>query len=117
MSKEAAETFGGLTKDDVWGEYNDQHEKISAGMIVARGLPESMDAKEVKKIVEKTGYPTKCPIVGDILGYKSVSVVCDKKDQQAVEYWLEYVHGGNCVVGSAELKDDKVMLRSDYMCW
>ncbi len=112
------EIFEGLTKDDVWGKYcMKTHKKLSAGMIVARGIPYKPNSPEGKDLIKKTGLPAKCPIIGDVLGYKSVSVVCEAKDQQAVEYWLEYVHGGGCVEGTAKLEDDKIMIRSNYMCW
>lgn len=88
------EVFGGLTKENVWGDYT----KGTKGMIVAR-------SKE------------RCPIFKDILPYKSVTVVCDEAQCGPVEYWLSHVHGGNCVSKTKELPDGKIALRSDYQCW
>lgn len=88
-----------LSKEDVWGKWhNESHVKISNGMIVARG------------------YET-CPVFNDIVPCKSVTVICDKEQESDVTYWLEYVHGGNCISESKILDDGKIALRSDYMCW
>jgi len=88
-----------LTKNDVWGTYDtDTNKCISKGMIVAK-------TNEV------------CPIFGDIVPYKSVTVVCDKEQCGEVAYWLSYVHGGDCISQSKELEDGKVAYRSNYMCW
>ena len=120
------EAYQGIYMKDVWGESTGvgdprgTHVKLSNGMLVARGLPyeeNSPEAKAVYKNSPELALPQRCPYVNDILPYKSVSVVCDKKDQQAVEYWLEYVHGSECVSGTAELPDGKLLIRSNYMCW
>jgi len=88
-----------LTKEDVWGKYDTKnYKKISDGMIVAQ-------AKE------------KCPIFKDNLPYKSVTVVCKEKQQREVEYWLEYVHGGECVSKTKKIGFSRVAIRSNYMCW
>ena len=86
-----------ITMDDVWGKYVGV-KLISNGMIVAR-------SDEI------------CPIWKDKLPYKSVTVVCKKKDEDEVIYWLEYVHGADCVSRRKELPKGKVALRSNYMCW
>lgn len=83
-----------LTKDDVWGSAADNY----TGMIVARS-------------------ESKCPIFKDKVPYKSVTVVCDIAQQGEVEYWLEYVHGGNCVCKTKKLPENKIAIRSDYQCW
>lgn len=87
-----------LTKEDVWGKFDEKTGKrASDGMIVAR--------------------PTeKCPIFGDILPFKSVTVVCDEDQYEDVEYWLTYVHGGGCIVREKEV-DGKIAIRSEYQCW
>lgn len=88
-----------LTKEDVWGVFDPNNDKlISNGMIVAKSY-------EV------------CPIFGDVLPYKSVTVICDEEQCEEVIHWLIYVHGGNCVSYRKELKDGKVAFRSNYMCW
>ena len=87
-----------LTKEDVWGEYDDDYRMINPGMIVAR----SGDT---------------CPIFGDEVPYKSVTVVCLPEQEADVTYWLEHVHGSDCLNGRANLKSGRIALRSDYMCW
>lgn len=86
-----------LTQEDVWGKF-ENHTKVSDGMIVARS-------------------DDKCPYFGDVVPYKSVTVVCDMKDFNQVTYWLEYVHGGDCVTYTKELPKGKIAIRSDYQCW
>jgi hypothetical protein len=63
-----------------------------------------------------------CPIWGDKLPYKSVTVVIPELMlhdglQHQVEYWLEYVHGGGSVSRRRSLPDGTVAIRSDYMAW
>jgi len=88
-----------LTKEDVWGKYDeDTHECVSKGMIVAR-------TDEI------------CPIFGDKVPYKSVTVVCAEGQYDEVVEWLIYVHGGDCISQMKELGGGKVALRSDYKCW
>lgn len=88
-----------LTKDDVWGTMNPEtFESTSEGMI----------------IVKSEG---RCPVWKDKLPYKSVTVVCDKAQEDEVSYWLQYVHGGNSISKRKVLAGDKVALRSNYMCW
>jgi hypothetical protein len=98
-----------LTKDDVFGHYDEKlMKRTSEGMVVCCGY---LDAK--------TLHPkkTRCPIFKDFIPYKSVTVVCKAEQEQEVIYWLEYVHGGNSVSGRKELKDGRIALRSDYQCW
>ena len=85
---------GGLTKEDVWGDY----EKDTKGMIVAK--------------TDET-----CPVFKDKLPYKSVTVICDVDQEDAVTYWLSFVHGGDCVQDIKKLKGNKLGIRSDYQCW
>ena len=88
-----------LHKDDVWGAYDiEKNKRISDGMIVARS-------------------EEKCPIFKNIVPCKSVTVVCNVDQEDEVEYWLSYVHGGDNISDRKELKGGKVALRSDYMCW
>jgi len=100
-----------LTMDEVLG--NNGHK----GLVVARGLP-SMSKKEMDAL-KKEGYnhPTRCPIWGDTLPYKSLTVVCEEKDYEAVDYWLGYIHGGENISGCEKQKDGKIAMRSNYMCW
>lgn len=87
------------TKDDVWGEFDPvTFEKLSEGMVVARS--------------EQT-----CPHFGDVIPYKSVTVVCQIEQEEDVHYWLEYVHGANAVSMRKPLPDNQVAIRSDYQCW
>ena len=91
-----------LTKEDVWGEYDRETLKeITKGMVVA----ESGDI---------------CPIFGDKVSSKSVTVICNENQlygNKGVEYWLEYVHGSGCIQKTMEIGSDKVAIRSDYMAW
>jgi len=82
-----------LTKEDVWGKY-----KESKGMIIAK-------ADDV------------CPIWGDVIPFKSVTVKCRPEQMEEVIYWLEYVHGGDSITKSKTLDDGTIALRSDYQCW
>lgn len=111
---------GKLTQEDVWGSVDlKTGEQVSKGMIVARGLP-SVDAtftQERKDSIIAKGYPSVCPVWGDELPYKSVTVICHENQVGHVSYWLEYVHGAGCVVDVKELADGRVALRSDYQCW
>jgi hypothetical protein len=86
-----------LTKEDVWGKYDDKAHKLSNGMIIARG-------------------EEKCPIFKDKLPYKSVTVVCKPEEEEEVCYWLDYVHGGG-ISKRKVLEDGKIAIRSNYMCW
>ena len=87
-----------LNKDDVWGAYNvETRQRISDGMIVAR-------SEEI------------CPIFGDKVPNKSVTVVCNQKQYDEVVYWLAYVHGGEASRDRL-LEDGRIALRSDYQCW
>lgn len=88
-----------LTKEDVWGVFDmEKMERTSEGMIVARH-------KDI------------CPIFKDEVPYKSVTVVCPKKRYDEVVYWLEYVHGADCVTMIEELDDLRIAIRSEYQCW
>ena len=88
-----------LTQEDVWGEFDIyKGKRISNGMVVAR-------------------YKDICPIFNDEVPYKSVTVVCPKSQYDEVVYWLEYVHGGDCVSITKELDDLRIAIRSDYQCW
>lgn len=88
-----------VTEDDVWGKLNeDRTKRLSHGMIKARS-------------------GEKCPFFNDILKYKEVTVVCKKEDFEAVEYWLEYVHGAGCVSKKTEINSKELAVRSSYMAW
>jgi len=86
-----------ITKEDVWGKYDDvNHKIIDEGMVVAR--------------------QGKCPIFGDELPYKSVTLVCTDDQLYDVLYWIDYVHGANSVSKILTM-DDGIAIRSDYMAW
>lgn len=90
-----------VQKDDVFGVFClETYTRKSEGMMVARG----------------GGEPTICPIFGDEIPYKSVTVVCDPEQVEEVAYWLSYVHGGP-YSGSAKQPDGKIAIRSDYQAW
>ena len=86
-----------ITKEDVFGRWVDGV-KVHAGMVVAR-------------------YEDACPIFGDAVPYKSVTVVCEASLGEEVSYWLEYVHGADCISEVNILDDGRLAMRSDYMAW
>ncbi len=104
-----------LTQEDVWGEWTHSSERISFGMIVAQGYGDMSDRE--KKQWEGSLSPDICPIWKDKLPYKSITVICDKSQQSEVEYWLEYVHGGGSISKTKSLPNNKIAIRSNYMCW
>lgn len=106
---------GGLSMGAVWGVWSDGV-LTSPGMVVARGLPSDMDAKQRDKLIDRT-YPTRCPIWNDELLYKSVTIICDAALVEEVSYWIEYVQGAGSVSNIKDLSNGRVALRSDYMCW
>lgn len=88
----------GITKDDVWGVYDESYNRIKEGMVIAR-----------------TGQ--RCVVYDEILPFKSVVIKCKKDQYSAVAFWIEYVHGFECIQGTLENADGTVYIRSDYMCW
>lgn len=104
---------GSLTKDDIWGTFDDNYNLVDTGMIIAQGTPEDSDIA-IDFLAKR---PRVCPVWGDKLPYKSVTVVCHESEVDAVMYWLEYVHGGGSVQDSTDLPHGMVAIRSDYMCW
>ena len=87
-----------LQKNDIWGEFDLKHKKVSGGMIVAR-------------------HGETCPVFGDVVPSKSVTVVCRDEEVDEVLYWLSYVHGGDNINGMQPMPNKKVAIRSDYTCW
>lgn len=87
-----------LTKEDVWGSFDENHKKLSDGMIVARS-------------------EDNCPVWKDKIPFKSVTVVCTVEQQAEVTYWLGYVHGADSVSRVRGIGDGKIAIRSDYQCW
>ena len=83
-----------LTQEDVWGNYT----KKTLGMIVAR-------------------MNDKCPVFKDKVPYKSVTIICTEEQFDEVHYWLEYVHGADCIGKVKRLPKGKIAIRSNYMCW
>lgn len=92
-----------LTEQDVWGIVN--HEtwtRETLGMIVASSM---------------YGFSKVCPVWGDVVPNKSVTIICEASQVEEVVYWLEFVHGGNSVSNMQNLADGKIAIRSDYQCW
>lgn len=58
-----------------------------------------------------------CPVWGDRLPWKSVTVVVDAEDEADAIFCLECCHGGASVSRRKVLDDGRVALRSDYQCW
>lgn len=92
--------FDGIVHSDVFGKYEDL-KRIDEGMVVARG-----DAF----------IDVKCPIFGDIVPYKSVTVVCSKEQREGVLQHLMNAHGGPHRY-ELELSDGRIAIRSDYQAW
>jgi len=86
-----------LQKWDVVGEWDDNHKKISDGLVVARS-------------------EERCPIFGDIVPYKSLTIVCKEDELGDALYWLSYVHGGGHS-REKKLNDGRIAIRSDYQAW
>jgi len=87
-----------LTKDDVWGKYDmESHKRLSEGMIIAR-------TDDI------------CPHFNDKLGYKDVTVRGPKSKASEISYWLEYVHGSDCVT-KVDQDETHIFIRSEYQCW
>lgn len=87
-----------VQKADVFGDFDhDTLKKLGDGMVVARS-------------------EQKCPVFGDTVPYKSVTVVFDADQEADVAYWLAYVHGGPYARRKV-LEDGRVALRSDYQAW
>ena len=92
-----------VTEDQVWGTrvYDDNgvpEYRKDDGMILARS-------------------EQKCPIFGDVVPYKSVTVLCNIEQEKEVQYWLEYVQGAGCISRRRMVKVGKIALRVDYKCW
>lgn len=88
-----------LTKDDVFGTFDHEtYTRTSDGMIVARG-------------------GETCPIFGDVVSYKSETLVCEANQEAEVVYWASYVKGGGCISNRKVLPDGRIALRVNYMCW
>ena len=86
-------------QEDVWGKVDmHNYKKLSQGMIVAR-------------------YNDICPIFNDIVPYESVTVVGPLDKQDEIEFWLNYVNGGGSISKVKIIDDNKVAIRSDYVCW
>ena len=91
-----------LSKEDVFGHWTEDHQKIDDGLVISRGTYEN---------------PPTCPIWGDKVPWKSVTIVCTKEQVGEVEYWCVFVHGGDCISKIKHLGDNKVAIRSNYMAW
>lgn len=103
---------------DVWGVFDLNEMKMKyKGMIVARGLGKTnkyfTQEQKDKALAE---IPEVCPIWGDTLPLKSVTVICNADQESIVTHWLHHVHGAYCVSSRLELKDGRIAMRSDYMC-
>ena len=66
---------------------------------------------------DKARSKAKCPIFKTFIPYKSFTIVVDNNLQDSAEYWCNYIHGSNCIQKTKILSDNKVAIRSDYMCW
>ena len=100
-----------LTMEAVWGKHEMESEHVPKipmvwihhGMLVATS--------------HEDGLRSICPVWGDVLPYKSVTVICRPCMEKEVKYWLEYVHGGGSVSRRKVISKNEIALRSDYQCW
>lgn len=104
-----------LTKDDVWGTFDENYNLLTRGLIVAQGF--GGEPSKLKEWEEKLKVKSVCPIWKDKLPYKSVTVVCEEEQLSDVINWLSYVHGGDCISRELKLPNGKFALRSNYTCW
>ena len=63
-----------------------------------------------------------CPIFKDKIGYKSFTIIVEKRLQDQAEYWCGYFHGANSISNTMDLDNTKngkvyVAIRSDYQAW
>jgi len=104
-----------ITEEDVWGKVEESHWKDD--LPNTKWIPSRRTSKGMIVASAAKGYPDICPVWGDKLPYKSVTVVTDKKNEGDVRYWLGFVHGGDPVSKRKELPKGKIALRSDYQAW
>ena len=111
LSKPTVPESQNLTMEHVWGKHEMESEHIPKipivwihhGMLVATSTDD--------------GLPKRCPVWGDLLKYKSVTIICRPCLEEEVIYWLEYVHGGGSVSRRKTISKHEIALRSDYQCW
>jgi hypothetical protein len=108
-----------ITQADVWGAHDENFNRLSLGMLVARGYPQPDGEYTTQEEYDKATaeLPAICPIWFDHLPYKSVTVICPTEQEDEVSYWLEFVHGANCIEKVRRLENGKSAIRSNYMCW
>lgn len=88
-----------ITKEDVFGRIDSStYIRLDDGLTVAK-------ANQI------------CPIFGDLVPYKSQTIVCKADQESEVQYWLVYVLGDGCVSKRKILPDGRIALRADYRCW
>jgi len=66
-------------------------------------------------LLARTG--DRCPVWGDEIPYKSVTVLVPAGMLSEAVFSLEYVHGGGSISRQKLMPDGMCALRSDYQCW
>lgn len=119
VSEPTHEPAQSITMEDVWGTFDKDWNRVSPGMIVARGFPEPDGRFTTQEEYDKATaeLPAVCPVWFDRLPYKSVTVICPTEQEDEVSYWLEFCHGANCIEKVRRLENGKSAIRSNYMCW
>ena len=104
VSKPTYRTATTLTKADVWGVFDENHVRLSDGMVIARS-------------------GETCPHFGDEVPYKSVTVkvpvaiYLDAELLTDVLYWLEFVQGAGTVTNTSNDEEGNLIIRAAYTCW
>jgi len=99
-----------ITKEDVWGKWDENHNKVSDGMVVANHNYGGFDEAKCRSV-------KRCPVFKSFIGYKEVTVVCDKDQIEEVLFWLDYVQGAGSFLRAKPLKNGKAAIRSQYTAW
>ena len=88
-----------LNVKSVFGTYcMDERKFIDQGLVVAR-------------------HESKCPVWGDVVPFKSATLICSEEQYDSVVFWCEYVQGADSISRERTLDDGRIALRADYMCW
>jgi len=103
-----------IQSEDVFGKENEESDH---GMVVAIGYPPIgtwFSKEEYNKLIKEV--PDVCPVWGDHMQWRSVTVICKEEDEVDVQCLLAMTHGGG-INRYKKLTDGRIALRSDYQAW